>query len=150
MSSNLLIITIKWSKTIQFGQCKHTVPLLAIPGSDLCPVTAFQNMVTLVPGNDKDPLVMKVNRKKVTIDLFRIPEGLEVTYCKMGRNGRAYSSHSLRRGGTTYLAAAGVPRNLIKIMGDWKSDAINKYLDVSLESKVQVAQKVRQALLQEH
>ena len=39
-----------------------------------------------------------------------------------------YSSHSLRRGGAQYLRDSGVPRDLIKIMGRWRSDAVDEYL----------------------
>ena len=40
----------------------------------------------------------------------------------------SYSSHSLRRGGAQFLRDAGVPRDLIKLMGRWKSDAVDVYM----------------------
>ena len=40
-----------------------------------------------------------------------------------------YSSHSLRRGGAQFLRDCGVSRELIKVMGCWRSDAVDAYLD---------------------
>ena len=39
-----------------------------------------------------------------------------------------FSTHSLRRGGATWLLAAGTPLAAIKAIGDWSSDAVFKYL----------------------
>ena len=41
---NVLVVNIKWSKTIQFGERMLKIPLLEIPGSDLCPLKAFKSM----------------------------------------------------------------------------------------------------------
>ena len=43
------------------------------------------------------------------------------------------SSHSLRRGGATYLAALGVPLEEIKKRGDWASWTVLLYLSDPLE-----------------
>lgn len=52
---NILLITIKWSKTIQFGERHLIIPIVAIPGSSLCPVKAYLNMVKLVPAVNDAP-----------------------------------------------------------------------------------------------
>ena len=49
-----------------------------------------------------------------------------------------YSSHSMRRGGAQYLRDQGVSREMIKIMGRWRSDAVDAYLD-SMERKAMTA-----------
>ena len=55
------------------------------------------------------------------------------------RPGR-YSSHSLRRGAAQRLRDCGVSRELIKLMGRWRSDAVDVYLDGALlETRVEVA-----------
>ena len=46
---------------------------------------------------------------------------------------RTYTSHSLRRGGAQYLRDKGVTRELIKLMGRWKSDAVDDYLKTAAE-----------------
>jgi hypothetical protein len=45
--NNVLIFHIKWSKTIQYGERKLKIPVTAIPGSLLCPVRAYLNMIDL-------------------------------------------------------------------------------------------------------
>ena len=37
----VLVVLIKWSTTNQFGSRILKVPLVTIPGSDLCPVKAY-------------------------------------------------------------------------------------------------------------
>ena len=39
------------------------------------------------------------------------------------------SSHSLRRGGATSALSSGIPGELVKAMGDWKSVCYLVYLD---------------------
>ena len=44
-----------------------------------------------------------------------------------------FSGHSLRRGGATSLFAAGVPAYLTKILGRWRSNCYEKYIETPLE-----------------
>ena len=41
----ILLVFVKWSKTNQFGNRLLKIPLTAIPGSILCPVKAYRNMI---------------------------------------------------------------------------------------------------------
>jgi hypothetical protein len=45
--NNVLIFHMNWSKTIQYGERKLKIPVAAIPGSLLCPVRAYLNMIDL-------------------------------------------------------------------------------------------------------
>ena len=49
----------------------------------------------------------------------------------MGLNVEQYAGHSFRRGGATFAMRCGVPVELIKIQGDWKSNAYERYLENS-------------------
>lgn len=44
VSHGILIVNSRWSKTIQFGERVLQTPLIEIPGSILCPVTAYKNV----------------------------------------------------------------------------------------------------------
>ena len=44
-----ILLTINWSKTIQFHQRSLSIPFNPIPGSPLCPVTALTRMFKAVP-----------------------------------------------------------------------------------------------------
>lgn len=148
IQDGILLITLKWSKTNQFGNRHHVVPVLAMPGSKICPVQAYMNMCRLVPGSGNDPL-------------FRIPQGqglVPLTYpvwerklkelvAAIGHEPSAYSTHSCRRGGATYMSSVGVSKEYIMLVGDWKSDAVDQYIHMDMNAKVQALQKVRQQLL---
>jgi integrase len=41
---------------------------------------------------------------------------------------KQYAAHSLRRGGATQAAAAGVPLRYIMLMGRWRSDVVRQYM----------------------
>ena len=146
----MLLVTLKWSKTLQFGERKHVVPLVSIPGSELCPVSAFKLLCERVPGNPRDPLArVKKGKKWGPLPYRTFQNRIRTLIMQTGRNGQAYSTHSLRRGGASYLSAAGVSREMIKLTGDWKSDAVDHYIQFPLEAKVTVSQKVREKILQE-
>ena len=42
-----------------------------------------------------------------------------------------YSGHGLRRGGATFALQCGLPVDLLKIQGDWKSNCVERYLESS-------------------
>ena len=48
-----------------------------------------------------------------------------------------YSSHSFRRGGAFFAYQSGVPLQLIKLLGDWKSDSVLLYLTALLNIRLQ-------------
>lgn len=142
---NILIVTMKWSKTIQFGQRVLKTPLIEIPLSALCPVSVFKQMCKLVKAKDSDPLFTLPSGKCITYSLFQ--SKLRYLIEKIGLKASDYSSHSFRRGGASYAFRSKVPADLIKIQGDWKSDCYQQYLSFSLEDKLLVAAKMRKNIL---
>ncbi len=63
VGSKALLVSLKWSKTLQYRGRRHTVPLLAIPGSQLCPIKAYQAMCKVVPSQSQDPLFQNWSNK---------------------------------------------------------------------------------------
>jgi hypothetical protein len=55
-----------------------------------------------------------------------------------GRDPSLFGGHSLRIGGATAALAAGVPPNLIRLMGRWKSDVYELYCRMSVEAALGV------------
>ena len=53
VSGDILDVNIKWSKARQFGHSRQ-VPILAMPGSCLCPVTAYKNIISKVAASQSD------------------------------------------------------------------------------------------------
>lgn len=143
--NEMLIVSMRWSKTNQFGQRILQIPLLAIPESIFCPVHAYTVMCNKVHANVTNPLFSLPNGKCITYPAFQ--SKLKYFISKIGLNQEEFSTHSFRRGGTTFAFKANVPTILIKAHGDWKSDCYQKYLSLSLEDKLLVATHMKQEIL---
>ena len=52
----------------------------------------------------------------------------KVLEAQVGSDPDTVSGHSFRRGGATFAALAGVPAELIKLQGDWRSSAYELYI----------------------
>jgi len=59
-----------------------------------------------------------------------------------GHSGGGFSGHSFRRGGASFMLRVGIPGELIKIMGDWRSDTYPWYIDTTIQTRVNLVQKV--------
>ena len=136
-----LIILLKWSKTNQFGERKLSVPLVSMKDSPLCPVEAIKNLVNNIPaGPEKPAFLLNVKGKFVTMTHRLFTKKLRDLLKLCNYIPEAYSGHSFRRGGASWAFRAGVPAELIKLHGDWASDAYLKYLNFSMQTKCSVSQ----------
>ena len=150
LHSRGMTVTFRWTKTIQFGQRSLQIPLIPISGSCLCPVAAYSNMVKLVPASPQVPafsLPHKNTVRPVTYEDYM--KALRLVIQNVGLDPSRYSTHSFRRGGATFAFKANVPGELIKTQGDWLSEAYLKYLDLSLDNRYQVAEKMRDQIISE-
>jgi integrase len=57
-------------------------------------------------------------------------------------NPRAFGSHSLRKGGATAAAEAGIEERLIRKHGNWHSDAVYVYIKESLRNRLSVSRAI--------
>ena len=64
----------------------------------------------------------------------------------IGMNWDLYSGHSFRRGGATYCFNLGVDENLIKLLGDWKSDAYLVYDETTNERRLELPRAMASAI----
>ena len=136
-----LLVTMRWTKTIQKGERILQIPLVPISGSILCPVLAYRRMCRAIPANLDSPLFMLPNNKVVTYNMYQ--SKLKNSIQKIGKDPKNFSSHSFRRGFATLLFKAKVPADKIQLMGDWRSDAYKKYLSFSLDDKILVAENIK-------
>ena len=143
MGSNGVLVQFRWTKTIQFGQRVLKVPLVAIPGSPLCPLVALRNMIRLVPGSGEDPAFMiKEHGLPIPISYAALQKFIKACIASVGLEPESFSSHSFRRGGATWAFRSDVPADLIKVHGDWASQAYMRYLDFSLDQRLEVATRM--------
>ena len=104
VSSDSVIIVVKWSKVIQLSERQVTLPLKSIPGSPICPKTALLNATRLAKSKDSDHLFSyRENHVLSTITQSEFISFLRKKLKSSGLNPNLYSGHSLRRGGGCLL-----------------------------------------------
>ena len=144
------VVRIKWSKTNQFGSRLQKIPLTAIPGSVLCPVSAYTHMISLCPAKDIDPAfcINIINKRVVPLLYAQLQHRLKSLIAKTGRDPNLFSSHSFRRGGCSWAFKLGVPTNLIQHHGDWLSDCYKNYLAFDFQTKLSVSSDMAMRILE--
>ena len=63
-----------------------------------------------------------------------------------GYDSSPFSRHYFRRGGTSFALHCGVPSDYVKLQGEWKSTAYERYLDHSLRYNLEALQQMSQGI----
>ena len=126
------------------------------PGSILCPVENFAEYLRLADIHEhsdeyvfraitvfKKLKVEKLRQKNHPLSYSRMREILLASLTNIGLNKTLFGLHSLRSGGATSAANAGVPDRLFKRHGRWRSDrAKNGYIEDCLTSLLSISQSL--------
>ena len=131
-----LVVSFYWTKTIQSRERVLRLPLLRT-GTVLCPVVAYEKMVSMITVPEDAPLFSLSSSSVITYKKFM--SHLRNLLQMVGEDPTQFGTHSFRRGGATLAFRAGAPTDLIKTQGDWKSEAYQKYIEVSLSDKLRLA-----------
>ena len=119
-SHDSLIITLPWSKTLQNADNVFTLPIASNPGSVLDPVSLYLQFVHNHPAPSHFPAFTYCSQGTYHI----ITQSVYIQYLKyflarIGVDPASYSSHSVRRGSTSFMFESSVPTQLIKSHGTW-------------------------------
>ncbi|XP_019640669.1 PREDICTED: uncharacterized protein LOC109482402 isoform X3 [Branchiostoma belcheri] len=146
--SGLLVYT-KWSKTLQHRERVLQIPLVPIPDSVLCPVSAYQHMCTLIPASPDSPAFVLPSSTNTARPLTTsiLEKALAKAIKALALPKGAVTLHDLRRGGYTLAFQAGVPRELRQLHGDWKSDADHLYLTANIRDRLKLPSALRDYIL---
>ena len=146
----LVWVNLRRTKTIQFGQRTLRVPLPAIPGSVLCPVTALSRLFSAVPSWPRG-LCLFLPRPLGSLNHLHpqilCQRNLKTSLCPIGMESARYSGHSFRRGGATFAFQCGATPAQIKEQGDWKSSAYLLYLEFDDPARARVASLMAHSIL---
>lgn len=125
--TDCIVISVKWTKTHQ-GPTATSVAAPIIPGSDLCPVQAYNRMVHFSP--TRVPLQALISfRDGSPIPISYLNKAWNNAAKRLGLPPRAYTLHSLRRGGASAAFISGAASlEDIKSHGLWTSSAVEVYL----------------------
>lgn len=146
------LVTIRWSKTIQFRERIVEIPLPCIPNSKLCPTAAIIHAFTFTAGtsNANQQAFNWTNKSSstpniFTYNMFVAKLRLHLKYINI--NPKLYAGHSFRRGGASFAYQSGVPLELIKALGDWHSNTILIYLTMPLTIRLRSANMLCKAII---
>ena len=132
----MVLVNIKWSKTRRIGN-RVTMPLLKSKNL-ACPVAALKKLFLCVRASPASPLLTFHHSKPYSQSwlLVLTYPSLMLYLCHWleaaGYSAYNYSCHSLCRGGASHAFTKNTPVDLIKRMGDWRSECHQQYLEDDL------------------
>jgi len=142
-----MVLTIRRSKTIQFRERTVQIPVSRLARHELCAVHWVRLHFKQLPASLDEPafrlplgLGSTPLTYKIYMDSIRYYSGL------VGLDPSCFSTHSLRRGGATFLLMTGISVKEIMLIGDWSSNTVFKYFDLPLSHRVCQDQRVADIL----
>lgn len=142
-------LQLRRTKTIQFRLRILRIPLPAIPGSILCPVTQLRLLFDAVPASP-DSFAFSFCQKDGRLAHLThrtFVQSLEEHLGAIDLDASRYSGHSFRRGGATFAFKCGAPPGQIQNQGDWKSACYLMYLEFDDSTREKLATLMRDNLL---
>lgn len=137
MGEHLVLVDIKWTKTLQFQQKELLLPLIPARDMAICPVYWLKLMLKYVKAKPTDPLfAVPTAQGAVPLTYDQLAKQLKIWVEMTGRSSDGYTLHGLRRGGASFALESGLVGEDIKIMGDWASLAYMTYLDQSVQRRI--------------
>jgi len=129
LDGDCLRLAIPFSKNDPMG--RGTVLRLFATNGPACPIKAVHSLIT------NSPFTRAQNAS-----LFQLASGAPLTrtplvstikslVAKAGLDPAAFAGHSMRRGGATSFAIAGVPDTVIRNMGRWSSFTYQSYVETT-------------------
>ena len=136
-TDGVMVFMIDWSKTNQFQEDNDISPLVADKHSPICPVRWLLYMMKRVPAEPSHNLFCFNGKNGIAPITYRdLMTYLRKWIKKLGKDPKAFSSHSLRRGASTAAHKRNISALTLKKMGAWRSDCYQKYVDIDLETRV--------------
>ena len=134
------VARVYWAKNIQFHDRCLEIPMLPNPDLHLCLVFWLDHYFSAIPTRGRDPAFI-VGRDTCDDNLVLSLSYAQLTHWlrkwveQVGYEKTLFSSHSLRRGGAQWAAQCGISHHVIKLIGDWKSQAYERYLNMTLQER---------------
>lgn len=136
-----IILTINFSKTLQFGEKQHILYIKGHRGCCLDPVYWLGRYFAMVPAPPDSPcfVIPTGDGRLQPLSYAIFVSTLKRWLTEAGFDAAKYSGHSLRRGGATTAFKAGVEPLFVQQHGDWSSDCWLLYIGFSREQKQRVS-----------
>ena len=125
------------SKTRKKSQKPQFIPVVASPGSAICPVPLLKNFLCAHRSRE-DPLFSTPSIPRLTYGVFH--KTMDYLTSKASLPGD-FASHSLRRGGASFMSMIDCTVPQIKSRGNWSSECVYEYIVPSLAHELSVDSK---------
>ncbi len=100
---------------------------LAPTSSQLCPVAALNELYSSFPHPQNDPLFSRTHARPFMKQF--VIQTIRRLLLQASIPTHGFSGHSLRKGAAVTAAVNGMSRDEIKLLGRWKSDAVDVYIN---------------------
>lgn len=145
MQEDIMLVHIKWSKTLQYKEKKLLIPVLSFTEPELSAVTWFKIMIDRIPAQPQDPAFsVPVKGNNLPLSYSQLARLLHKWKNMAGLSQSAISCHSLRRGGASWLDRHLVPDRVIQVLGDWKTQCFKQYIDSALHTRLKAMEAFAQ------
>lgn len=138
MVQDILLVHIKWTKTLQFKERKLLIPVISFTDPQLSAVKWFKIMINRIPAKPSEPAF------SVPCQGVNLPLSYSQLTCLLKKwttaaqlDSHRFTGHCLRRGGASWLDVQGVPDRVIQVLGDWKTQCFKEYIDSALHTRLQ-------------
>ena len=140
LALNTVLVDLVWCKTLQFKEKVLPLPLIQLANKVICPVHWTWILVNTVQASAQDPIFCYNRKGKFMVLTYpRLTHWFKKWLHEAGVPNKGFSLHSFRRGGVSFLHKANIPGQIIKILGNWASEAYLRYVDVTLGKRVEAA-----------
>lgn len=140
-------LSVRGTKTIQFRERVLEVPIKRAKGT-IYDLGIYWKKYRIRDKSSPEEAALGIGkdggRRPMTHKWFT--DRLRGAIANTGRNPREYSGHSFRSGGATFAFECGIPMEVIKLQGDWLSDAYLRYIRVEWGMKQKAAMEMAEAL----
>lgn len=120
-----VILFLPSSKTDQY--CQGVTIHLASVDSPLCPVAALHHLYERYPATPEAPLFLR--SAGLPFNRTYLVDRIKSLLLRVGVDPAKYSGHSLRKGATVSAIAVGLSKDEVKLLGRWKSNAVDIYIN---------------------
>ena len=132
-----MMIHVRKSKTNQYRQRVHRIPVANVANRELCAVYWVRRHIAQCPAPlDAQAFRMPRAGHSVPLSYTFYSAVLKMACAAVGLPQGEFSSHSLRRGGATFLRLCGASLEEVQERGDWRSDCVKQYLKASVVERL--------------
>ena len=138
-----VVLSVFCTKNRQFPDEPLCIPILKIKNSVICPVQTLQQHLKQFPAPPSSPaFLVRENSRIRSLSVAELRTAIKSLVSILLLDPRHYSTHSLCRGGATFAFTSGLPSELIKLQGDWHSQAYEVYLMLPLQDRIRFCTQI--------